>query len=52
MYTGGAENVLVKWTLHNPGEKAFLPRLPAPIMYLSISPENDYLSISTADNGE
>lgn len=51
MYTGGGECVLVKWTLSNTQNKAFLPRLPAPIKHITIAPENIYIAISTLDNG-
>ncbi|XP_033232110.1 WD repeat-containing protein 75 [Belonocnema kinseyi] len=51
MYTGGGECVLVKWTLSNPQNKAFLPRLPAPIKHITIAPENIYIAVSTLDNG-
>ncbi|XP_015598224.1 WD repeat-containing protein 75 [Cephus cinctus] len=50
-YTGGGECVLVKWTLTNPQHKSFLPRLPAPIKHLTIAPDNQYVAISTLDNG-
>lgn len=52
MYTGGGECVLVKWTLANPQNKSFLPRLQAPIKHLTIAPENLYVAVSTLDNGE
>ncbi|XP_066602543.1 WD repeat-containing protein 75 [Prorops nasuta] len=51
MYTGGGECVLVKWTLNNPLQKSFLPRLPAPIKHLTIAPNNIYVAVSTLDNG-
>lgn len=52
MYTGGGECVLVKWTLANPQNKSFLPRLPAPIKHLTIAPDNLYVAVSTLDNGK
>ncbi|XP_058803297.1 WD repeat-containing protein 75 [Phymastichus coffea] len=51
MYTGGGECVLVKWLVSNPQNKSFLPRLPAPIRYLTVAPENIYVAVSTLDNG-
>ncbi|KAG7202077.1 hypothetical protein KM043_004751 [Ampulex compressa] len=51
MYSGGGECVLVKWTLANPQNKSFLPRLPAPIKHLTIAPDNLYVAVSTLDNG-
>ncbi|XP_014479883.1 PREDICTED: WD repeat-containing protein 75 isoform X2 [Dinoponera quadriceps] len=51
MYTGGGECVLVKWTVANPAQKTFLPRLPAPIKHLTIAPDNSYVAVSTLDNG-
>ncbi|KAI4488078.1 hypothetical protein M0804_004926 [Polistes exclamans] len=51
MYTGGGECVLVKWTIAAPSDKSFLPRLPAPIKYLTIASDNIYVAISTLDNG-
>ncbi|XP_034952494.1 WD repeat-containing protein 75 [Chelonus insularis] len=51
MYTGGNECVLVKWVLANPHNKSFLPRLPAPIKYLTLAPDNLYVAVSTLDNG-
>ncbi|XP_008559275.1 WD repeat-containing protein 75 [Microplitis demolitor] len=51
MYSGGSECVLVKWTLSNPHQKNFLPRLPAPIKHLTIAPNNLYVAVSTLDNG-
>ncbi|KAJ8680540.1 hypothetical protein QAD02_016327 [Eretmocerus hayati] len=51
MYSGGGECVLVKWLIANPQHKSFLPRLPAPIRYLSIAPGNMHTAVSTLDNG-
>ncbi|XP_012257158.2 WD repeat-containing protein 75 [Athalia rosae] len=51
LYTGGGECVLVKWVIGNTKEKSFLPRLPAPIKHLSLTSENEYIAVSTLDNG-
>lgn len=51
MYSGGGECVLVKWLLSNPRNNSFLPRLPAPIRYLTIANRNIYVAVSTMDNG-
>ncbi|XP_067012824.2 WD repeat-containing protein 75 [Anabrus simplex] len=49
-YSGGAEGVLVKWTVEAPNQKKFLPRLPATVVHLTVAPENLLLAISTLDN--
>lgn len=51
MYTGGREHVLVKWNVGNPNVKHFLPRLSAPIVHISTSPDNSLVAVSTLDNG-
>lgn len=49
IYSGGNECVLVKWWL-NDLTKKFLPRLPAPIMHLTLSDANTFLVIATKNN--
>ncbi|XP_046621539.1 WD repeat-containing protein 75 [Neodiprion virginianus] len=51
LYSGGGECVMVKWVLDNVQQKSYLPRLPAPIKHLSLASENQYIAISTLDNG-
>ncbi|XP_050438746.1 WD repeat-containing protein 75 [Adelges cooleyi] len=50
-YSGGSENVLVKWFCENIEARHFLPRLPANIIHLAVSTDNQYAAISTKDNG-
>ena len=52
MYTGGGENVLVKWNLDNPQARNFLPRLSAEITFIEISNNFEYVAIATLDNCE
>lgn len=49
-YSGGEEAVLVKWNINDHHNKEFLPRLPASIKYITCSPNNSSLAISTEDN--
>jgi NET1-associated nuclear protein 1 (U3 small nucleolar RNA-associated protein 17) len=49
-YSGGNESVLVRWQLHNPLEKKFLPRLPSTIAQISVSTNNKFIAVSTDDN--
>ncbi|XP_014294560.1 WD repeat-containing protein 75 [Halyomorpha halys] len=50
MYTGGGENVLVKWNLENPQVRNYLPRLSAEITFIEISKNFEYVAIATLDN--
>lgn len=50
-FSGGNESVLVKWTIENPQNKKFLPRLPDTINHISIANDNLYIAISMKDNG-
>lgn len=50
-YSGGNEHVLVKWTIDAPDVRYFLPRLPAPIVHATVASDNQYVAISTLDNG-
>lgn len=52
MYSGGGERVLVRWNLEASNVRNFLPRLPAPILHLAVSPNNQAVAIATQDNGE
>lgn len=52
MYSGGGERVLVRWNLEATNVRNFLPRLPAPILHLAVSPNNQAVAIATQDNGE
>lgn len=52
MYTGGGENVLVKWNLENPQARNYLPRLSAEITFIEISKNFEYVAIATLDNSE
>lgn len=51
-YSGGAENVLVKWFCENTETRHYLPRLPANIVHLSVTEDNQYVAVSTQDNGK
>lgn len=51
-YSGGAENVLVKWFCENTEMRHYLPRLPANIVHLSVTEDNQYVAVSTQDNGK
>jgi len=51
-YSGGAENVLVKWFCEDTATRHYLPRLPANIVHLSVTEDNQYVSVSTRDNGK
>lgn len=50
-YSGGDECVLVKWQVDSSLHKNFLPRLPATIEWVSVSRNNLFVAIATADNG-
>lgn len=52
IYSGAGEGVMVRWNLEAPNVRNFLPRLPAPILHLAVSPDNQYVAIATEDNGE
>lgn len=52
MYSGGGEGVMVRWSVEVSNVRNFLPRLPAPILHLTVSPDNQYVAIATQDNGE
>ncbi|KAF6134212.1 hypothetical protein GIB67_010011 [Kingdonia uniflora] len=49
LYSGGKEGVLVVWQLDT-GNKKFLPRIGAPLLYFVDSPDPTLCSISCADN--
>lgn len=49
-FSGGDENVLVKWDFRNPHLKQFLPRLPSSIEHISVANNNLYVAIATGDN--
>jgi len=51
-YSGGTENVLVKWFCENTETRHYLPRLPANIVHLSATEDNQFVAISTQDNGK
>ncbi|XP_014242300.1 WD repeat-containing protein 75 [Cimex lectularius] len=51
MYTGGGENVLVKWNIENPYMRNYLPRLSSHIVYISVSHDNQLVALATLDNG-
>lgn len=51
-FSGGAENVLVKWFCENLETRHYLPRLPANIVHLSVSEDNQFIAVSTQDNGK
>lgn len=52
LLSGGNEAVLVNWSItsNNFGEKTFLPRWRAPIMALSVSPDEAFYAISHFNN--
>lgn len=51
-YSGGRENVLVKWFYENTETRHYVPRLPANIIHLSVTEDNQYVAVSTQDNGK
>lgn len=51
MFSGAGEGVMVRWNLEVSNMRNFLPRLPAPIMHLCVSPDNQHVAIATQDNG-
>lgn len=51
LYSGGAENVLVKWQLTSQ-RQYFLPRLGLPIRFISTDTKNNLLITAHIDNGE
>ncbi|XP_054262559.1 WD repeat-containing protein 75-like [Macrosteles quadrilineatus] len=51
MYSGGGEGVMVRWNVEAPNVRHFLPRLPAPIVHLVVSEDNQYVAVATQDNG-
>lgn len=52
LYTGGMEKVLVKWTLgslaNKANEKAFMPRLPGIIRYITTN--NNHVALTLTNN--
>lgn len=52
LLSGGSEAVLVSWrmTPSNFGTKSFLPRLRAPILAISVSPDQSTYALTQADN--
>lgn len=50
MYSGGGENVLVKWHLENPNIRYFLPRLSADIVHINVASDNQLVAVATLDN--
>ncbi|XP_065212233.1 WD repeat-containing protein 75 [Planococcus citri] len=48
-YSGGNEHVLVKWADEN--TKHCLPRLPGPIVHVTVASDNQFVALSTLDNG-
>lgn len=49
-YSGADECVLVKWQFDNPNQKQFWPRLPASISHITVSANNSFAAVATADN--
>lgn len=49
-FSGGRENVLVKWNIENIDDRKFLPRLPEAIKFISVSDCNTHIAVSTDDN--
>ncbi|KAL4142352.1 hypothetical protein QTP88_004830 [Uroleucon formosanum] len=49
-YSGGAENVLVKWFYENTETRHYLPRISASIVHLSVTEDNQYVAVSTQNN--
>jgi WD40 repeat protein len=49
LLSGAKEAVLVTWQIGN-GQKNFLPRLGAPILGISTSPDGSRYALSSADN--
>lgn len=49
-YSGGAENVLVKWFCENTETRHYLPRLSANIVHLSVTEDSQYVAVSTQCN--
>lgn len=44
--------MLVKWFCENTETRHYLPRLPANIVHLSVTEDNQYVAVSTQDNGK
>ncbi|KAK9875158.1 hypothetical protein WA026_005949 [Henosepilachna vigintioctopunctata] len=49
-YSGGEENVLVRWDWENTQDKKFLPRMSGNIKQISLSPHSQFIGVSTSDN--
>lgn len=49
-YSGGAENVLVKWFCENTETRHYLPRISANIIHLSVTEDSQYIAVSTQNN--
>lgn len=43
--------MLVKWFVENTETRHYLPRLPANILHISVTEDNQYIAVSTQDNG-
>lgn len=51
LFSGGAENVLVKWQLKS-ARKEFLPRMTSAIQHIVKSPNNLIIATLHVDNGK
>lgn len=49
-YSGGYENVLVKWELNNVHEKRFVPRMWGALLHIVVGDNNQKLAIAADDN--
>lgn len=49
-YSGGSEAVLVKWTMNEPNNRSYLPRMSAPIAHLAVGADNLKIVVATKDN--
>ncbi|XP_059616910.1 WD repeat-containing protein 75 [Phlebotomus argentipes] len=50
-FSGGAECVLLKWTLNRPEMRSFLPRMRGAAHHVSVGPKNQQIAVALSDNG-
>ncbi|XP_055681424.1 WD repeat-containing protein 75 isoform X2 [Lutzomyia longipalpis] len=50
-YSGGVEQVLVKWTHNRPDMRKFLPRMRGTAIHITIAPKNEKIAVALSDNG-
>lgn len=50
-YSGGSENTLVNWYIHDIEIRKYLPRMWGTPVHIAIGPDNQKVAVATDDNG-